>query len=513
MSRSITLPTLCVLVILGGLALRLPHLAGPIDNPHAWRQSDTAYYALAFYENGIDLLHPRVCWSGVHDVVALEFPLHEAIVALFYRAFGVDLFWARLVTLAFFVGTQIYLHRIVALVAHPRLAWLTAAVYGLLPLSIFYSRAVHIDFSAVFFAHAMLYHVLRGFGRERLSEILVGVLFGSIGFAIKAPYLFYLYLPLGLCLVRLRVWVRPARAWLPLLVVPGIAFLLWHWHAGQVNADKPVSDLYPQFVGRAEWYFGSLSQRLSIGNWLILLRRLVFDIANPIGTLLLAWGAWSWLREARGPVVRFACAWGLGSAIYVLLFFNLNWLHSYYQIPLLALVALLIAAFLDRLADYHPVYGRLGVAALLVALGGASLWYSGRAYYRVDWRAIEAGRLIEIHTRPSDLIVSYLYDDNHDYADPRLLYQAQRRGWPIQPKDMVRERIERYAQEGAAYLAIVESEPDDRLTPSWLDALPRQQFALRHGREDLGTLYVYDLSTLSPQPASACLWQMVYPTT
>ena len=43
MSRSITLPTLCVLVILGGLALRLPHLAGPIDNPHAWRQSDTAY--------------------------------------------------------------------------------------------------------------------------------------------------------------------------------------------------------------------------------------------------------------------------------------------------------------------------------------------------------------------------------------------------------------------------------------------------------------------------------------
>ncbi len=54
---------LCVLLL---LAIRLGHLTGPVDEPNSWRQCDTAFYALDFHREGIDLLHPSVRWMGGH---------------------------------------------------------------------------------------------------------------------------------------------------------------------------------------------------------------------------------------------------------------------------------------------------------------------------------------------------------------------------------------------------------------------------------------------------------------
>jgi hypothetical protein len=487
----------CLVIVSALLALRLPHLTGPIDDPHSWRQSDTAYYALSLYREGFDLLRPRVCWSGEHDVLALEFPLHEALIALLYRLFGFDHLWARLVTLAFFAGSTVYLFVIVDMFSTRRLACLATFAYALLPLSLFYSRAIHVDFCAVFFAHAMLFHLLRGFEHGRRLDIVLGALFGSTGFAIKAPYLFYLYLPLGVFLLRRKVWRKPYRWWLTALAVPALAFLLWRWNVGLVNADKPALDIYPKFVQRLDWYFGSLDQRLDIGNWLVLTQRLVFDVANPIGLLLFAWGAWIWVRSAKSGYRWFFTSWALGAILYVVLFFGLNWAHNYYQIPLTAVAAVLIGVCLDRFIEIRAPFGPILAALLALAFAATSLWYANRVYYHVDWRAVQAGQLIEAHTSESDLIVAYLYDDNFEYSDPRLLYRARRRGWSIRPQDITPERMAIYASEGGHFLAIVVTEPDERLTPTWLQALDGQRFALRREGEALGTLHLYDLSTLA----------------
>jgi hypothetical protein len=482
------------------LALRLPHLSGPVDDPHSWRQSDTAYYALSLYRDGFDLLRPRICWSGDHDVLALEFPLPEAITALLYRLLGFDHLWARLVTLAFYTGSLVYLWLIVDQVATRRLAWLTAFAYALSPLSIFYSRAIHIDFCAVFSGHAMLYHWLRGFEHGRPIHVFLGALWGSLGFATKAPYVFYLYLPLGITLWQKRVWRKPYRWWLAALGLPLVAFFLWRWNVSLVNADKPALDIYPKFVERLDWYFGSLEQRLDIKNWLVLLQRLIFDVVNPVGLLLLAWGAYMWVRGARPARPWFLESWALGVLCYVAVFFNLNWAHNYYQIPLVAITSVVIGICLDRFLDERPPAGPILAVALMAALAGTSLWYTSRVYYKVDWRAVQAGRAIEQHTSRDDLIVTYLYDDNFEYSDPRLLYRARRRGWSIQPQDITLQRIAVYAAEGGRFLAIVESEPDPRITPPWLQVLDGERFPLRHDGQDLGTLHIYDLSTL---PAAA----------
>ena len=124
----------------------MTHFAGSIDEPHSWRQCDTANYALAFYKEGIRLLRPSVCWMGSYKTVILEFPFPEALMALMYHILGYHLYLARVVTFLFFAGSAIYLYFIVCYVLRKRLAMIATAVYMILPLSLFYSRAVHVDF-------------------------------------------------------------------------------------------------------------------------------------------------------------------------------------------------------------------------------------------------------------------------------------------------------------------------------------------------------------------------------
>jgi len=54
------------------LAVRLAHLTGPIDDPHSWRQCDTAHISLDFARHGIDLGHPAVGWLGAHRTLIFE---------------------------------------------------------------------------------------------------------------------------------------------------------------------------------------------------------------------------------------------------------------------------------------------------------------------------------------------------------------------------------------------------------------------------------------------------------
>ncbi|MBM4047878.1 MAG: hypothetical protein FJ279_22485, partial [Planctomycetes bacterium] len=199
-----------VLASLAALLLgpRLGHLSGPIDDPHSWRQCDTANYAWAFYKEGIDLFRPSVCWMGAHKTVILEFPLHEAVVAVAYRLLGYDLLYARLVTLAFFAGAAVYLFLLVRFLFDRLVAVWATAIYLVLPLGIFYSRAVHIDFCAVGLAHAMLYYWTRGYAENKPPLLAAGTACGVLAFLVKAPYAFYLLLPLG-CLVAMRFSLTP----------------------------------------------------------------------------------------------------------------------------------------------------------------------------------------------------------------------------------------------------------------------------------------------------------------
>src|SRR5688572_13874877 len=61
---------------------KIPTLAQPLTENFAWRQTQTAWTALIYHREGIDLLHPQVPVHGPPWVFGYEFPLFQAIGAL-----------------------------------------------------------------------------------------------------------------------------------------------------------------------------------------------------------------------------------------------------------------------------------------------------------------------------------------------------------------------------------------------------------------------------------------------
>ena len=462
-------------------AVRFRHMGEIIAGPHSGRQCDTAFFALEFYRNGLDLLHPSMCYMGLHKTLAFEFPLPEAVMALGYHAFGPHHAVARALTLLACLGSAWYFYLLVRYLRNARAAKLATLVYLAAPLALFYSRAMHIDFWAVFCSHAMLYYLLRGYDEERTGLVVAGTAFGILAFLIKAPYAFYLFFPFGLHALR-RLKIKPLLKWAPIMVLPVVAFALWRWHVARVNAAAPDWSFIPgymKFALRADWFFGPLSQRLEIGNWVMLARRVVTAITGSLGIYLLLIGLIPWSREKRG--LAFFWVWLAGVGLYVLIFFNLNLVHDYYQIPLLAPLAFFIAVALETLFLERGRSGLLAQAPLaltVLLLVGTSVRKAEAFYYEVDWVRVSAGARIREHTPDDALVIASPSQANTWWWDPRVLYRARRLGWNIRTDKLSEENIGRLIALGATHLAIVSDRPVPPHLVRLLETSPKQVLEL-----------------------------------
>jgi hypothetical protein len=490
------------------LALRFPHLTGPLDDPHSWRQCDTAHYSLDFFRRGIDLLHPAVCWLGAHRTLIFEFPLPEAMSALLYRAFGANPLWDRVVALAFFVVADVYLFAIARRVAGPRVAWLAALGYLAVPLGQYYSRAPQVDFAAAAFMHALLFHAMVAFESGAVAHLVLAAAAGTVGVMIKMPYLIPVLGPLALAMLAiptLATLIRGAMA----LGVPAVAFMMWRRHVDAVNATAPDWNFLPGYykeVNPLWWYIGSWSQRLDPRSWSKLVRRLVLEIATLPGIVLAVVG---WLGRTPSRIHRpspalFALAWLAAGMVYLLVFFPLNVIHSYYQVPFLAPVALSIALGADflmsRMKKIGSVVGSLAFAAFVIV---SIVSVPRLGYYRIDWLRVEAGRLIAARVPRQDLLVASDYGAG--YSDPRLLFRSDHSGWSLAVPDLEIARLRRLESLGARWVAVV-IDPDhpELAAPASLASGIVAVQPITHGGRTLGTLYLYDLrSSLAGRPSGS----------
>lgn len=444
------------------LLLRLPHLSGPLDDPHSWRQCDTASQTRAFVRDGVDLLHPSVRWLGGHRTLIFEFPLSEAIAAGLASVFGYDPatghVWDRVVAFAFFLMSLAWFHacakELTGSVTASRLASLA---YAASPLAMFYSRAANVDFAAQAFVHALLWHTLRALRGGSALHAVVAAVLGALGALIKAPYLLPVALPVALVVLaalRPAAFLRAAIAF----GVPAVAFALWRRHVDAVNSAVPDWTFLPGFykeVNPLWWYVGDVAQRLQPAPWIKLAKRFVFEVGGPALALFAAAGAFAGLRAApdRAPSPRvLALAWLAGAVAYLLVFFPLNVIHNYYQVPFVAPVALLAGLGGAWLFERTPSW--LAAVVVAAALAVAAVMPDRLGWYRVDHVRVQAGEAIARMTAAKDLLV--VVDRSSEFSDPRLLQRADREGWPLRAADATPAVLARLRAEGARWLVWVE---------------------------------------------------------
>ncbi len=438
-------PILLVLAV--ALALRLVHVEAPILGVHSWRQADTAAMARNFHENGYRLLHPQVDWGGSGSgYVESEFPAFPYTVALLYAALGPSEAWGRLLAALLSTLTAFLVYRVArASMEDERAALAAAALFAVLPLSVYYGRAFMPE-SGMLCASVAAIHAFDRWTRTgaRLWYALA-VLATAMACLLKLPCL-YLGLPLlylawatwGWGLVR-----RPALWVFAVLVLVPVA--LWYAHAHALYRDGGVTF--------GIWEYGSDKW----GNWRLVasgefwagvfLRSLAERHLTWAGVPLAIAGL---LLPRRGRRAALPDVWLAALAVYLILVARGNYVHEHYQLPLLPPLCMTMGRAVA--AALAPGRGRAWrVGALGVLLAGVVVLSGSRlvSYWRREdpsrSPAARIAQLVRDGTPPDTRIVAL------DGGNPTLLYLAHRKGWHARPEDLAPDSLRARAAEGARY--------------------------------------------------------------
>jgi hypothetical protein len=459
-------------ILLVAVLLRFPTFQQPLVEAHAFRQTQTAYTARIFHEQGIDLLHPELPVLGEPWEIPFEFPLFQAVASV-PMALGLTPDTAlRLTGFVTFLITAGLVWGLVRYVTRRPLAAAAALVaFSFSPFALLWSRTSLIEYLATAGALGFAFSAIVWWETRRWWWAGLAIVSGTIGMLVKPTTAAFWVVPiLGWAAVgsdsRERAhWARSAwrkarRVLTPgLLAVVSLPFLaafIWTRHADAIKAASSTTDWLTESALRT-WTYGTIAQRLDIGNWLFVFGRGSYLLLGPI-----IWGVLLLLPLFVAERRAFWIGVALTGILPVAIFFNLYVAHDYYLAAISPPTALLLGAGTGWMHQqlrrrFGSVAGTAGIAVLgtvwLASTLLPALPYWRTAYARID-RSTIAAEVPDV-TAPEDrLIVAGL-----DWS-PHLLYYASRRGLMLTPHLDPLETIAEARRRGYEYFVSLDPASD-----------------------------------------------------
>lgn len=333
---------------------RIYHLNYPYIDYHGFRQSDTANVARNFYEHGFNILYPEAAEFGQgNGAYEMEFGLVPFLVAMLYLPFGVHEWVAHSVSIAFSLLT-IYL--IYALALHyfsMRTALLASFFAALMPLSIYFGRAMMPESAMLAFSVASVLFGVKFHSSGNRRNLLLAALFLSLAVLLKVTSL-YLLLPLAFLVLSSLGWKSTPRSplvWFALAIVL-VPSILWYGYAHFVifRASGLGFSIW-DFQSRSATRATLMEPALYIAVW----DHLINLIFGPVGLVLFLLGFFLSLRHSNLLFVTWC------GAIFIYMVGTAGRLqnHSYYLLPLVPPAAILMSLASWAMFDIlRPSFGQ-----------------------------------------------------------------------------------------------------------------------------------------------------------
>lgn len=479
-SPATLLEAVVVLAMLGAyVAYISPTLGRPLLEKHAFRQTQTAYTARIYHEQGIDLLHPKTPVVGEPFEAPMEFPLFQAAASIVMDLGVADDRAMRSTALACFLLTALLLFGLVRHVAGRVSGFAALTAFVFTPFALVWGRASLIEYMATAGAVGFAWAAVVWRERGRPLPYALALAAGLVGMLVKPT--------------TAAFWILPALAYRPrsapalprrhmyaatsvLVAAPLAAALLWTRHADAIKSANPTTAWLTSEALR-EWNFGTLAQRFDIDTWDVIFSRVGLTLVAPVGVVLLASAAAStYSSEQR----RFWLAVWAAAMGPLLVFTNLYVHHDYYLVaigPALAALIGLGAGYVWSRLPHRPAFA---VGALVIAfLATYSTLEFGRSYWlRIhgaedDRAVVPLAQQIARHTDRDDRVAMAIAD-----WSPAYLYYADRWGHMVVTQtedvayDLIREHDYRYL--------VAFDDADLRPLDRWpyLGALDRDLYAL-----------------------------------
>jgi len=399
-----------LLLIIGwSLLVHLPGLTSPLLDYHAFRQCQTASMSRNFVRHDMKFFEPQLDHYGPPVRVGTEFPIYSYIVALLYKAFGIQETLGRLLSIALTAWSAVFLFWFIRRrLGEPTALW-TALVMCSIPIHVYFTRTFQPEPMAMWGLLGFLCYFDRWVREGRWVDALLAAALGAIGPLLKLPYL---YLVGGLWLVfawESGFFARRARV-TAFGVIVLIVSLTAVWYAWAKSAPVQVLPM------GLDYHLQNLAPILTLKFWTHLFISRFPELLTTYSGLLLGIIGWRMTKD------RFFQGWLLVTLAYTLLCGAYGITHKYTSLPWAPVNAVFIAIGIATLS-----LGRVWVRGLLVVLVLGIPVHSAlriKHWYRVEREYLfDARRQIEHLSSPGDLV--FTNTDEH----PVLLYYIDRYGY------------------------------------------------------------------------------------
>ena len=462
----------------------------PLLEAHGFRQTQTAYTARIYHQDGIDLLHPKLPVLGEPFEVPFEFPLFQAAASVVMDAGVDDDVAMRLTGLVCFLLTASLLYGLVRHVADRPSAVAALVAFLATPFALIWGRTSMIEYLATAGAVGFAWATVAWRENRRPEVAGLALVAWLVGMLVKPTTAAFWLLPaLGYRTTNPRATSRGrTAAVLALLVlVPLAATALWTRHADAIKVASPVTDWLTSSE-LEDWNFGSLSQRFDRGVWGVIVGRVVVHVIGLAGVALLAVAL---VALARSVQRLFWVGVVLAGALPPLVFTNLYLVHDYYLAavtPALAALLGFAAGFIWRhLPPKAPIRAVAAVTGLLLA---ASTVGFDHAYWRHAWddepdpATLALARQLARVSEPDDRIGVIGLD-----WSPAVLYYADR--WGLMIVDQ-REAEALDALHRERYHRVLVRQPEETDLRAlarwpWVASLSANVYGVADGMEELPT--------------------------
>jgi len=443
-----------LLILAVAFLVRFIRVNAPISGEHSWRQARHAMVARNLYRHGMNVFYPQVDWGGKEPLlIQSEFNIYAYQVALLYQLFGIHESAGRALSLAYSMGTLLFLFLISRRYCGENVAVWACAFYAVAASSIYYGRAIMPEQMMLFCSVAGLYYFGKWLDVKKTGWFLLASILVALACLIKITNL-HLGLPLAFL-----IWARQRDERPPWQKLAFFVFLvmvptfLWYFHSYQLHL-KGAQPLIPWAPG-GESRWGNLEELVT---WRFY-RKMIFDRLWKVhltytGGALFFIGL---LMRRGNRQEQIFDIWLAAIAIYVVIVAKGNLFHEYYQLPFLLPASVFIGKACSRFFEGgFCMGGRLQRQAISIffflLITGVPVVCLARTlgYFRHEDAlhvAVDLGTAIRQRTEPCALVVTF-YGGN-----PTVLYYADRKGWLAYPRDLTVGFLERKRVEGASYAA------------------------------------------------------------
>ncbi|MDO8487544.1 MAG: glycosyltransferase family 39 protein [Candidatus Curtissbacteria bacterium] len=442
---------LLILLLILSLAfiLRLYKINRPIGDWHSWRQADTAAVARNFIKEGFNPFIPKYDdmssqTNGLDNPNRyrfVEFPIYNSLIAAVWSFTGVNVTYARLVTVVISLGSTFLLYLLVRKFSGKIVAVLAAFFFATIPYNVFYSSAI-LPGPLMVFALLGLY---LSFAKWMDNDsnwfwVLSSILFANIAILTWPVALFFMVPILYLAFDKYGFQVfkkTPLYLFALLSLVPFIAWRIWETR-------------FPE--GIPNWNFlineGNIRFKGAFFRWLVVERmgKLILTVG---GFFLFILG----ILKKPGREKLFYLSLLASVLLYFSVFASGNVRHDYYQVPAIPVFAIFMALGTKALfklprESFNRFIGPLVAVSAILAIFAFG-FYEVQGYWWVNKpQIVEAGKAVD-RLLPKDATVVAPYN-----GDTAFLYQTNRYGYPITDRS-----LEKFIDQGTKYLVSVD--PND----------------------------------------------------